>query len=82
MLLSQEHCFVKAQSSSLDHDMTMLMITHRISSASKADMIIVLQDGCISQIGTHEELLHQEGLYQRIYHIQQEGGIQDGRTGI
>lgn len=66
----------------LEQEMTMLMITHRVSSASKADMIIVLQDGKVSQMGTHEELIQQAGLYKRIYHIQQEGGIVDGRKGI
>lgn len=59
---------------SLEYNMTMLMITHRTSSAQKADMIIMLQNGSIAQIGTHEELVAQEGLYQRIYRIQNEGG--------
>ena len=60
--------------SSMNREMTMLMITHRTSSAQKADMIIMLQHGKIVQMGSHEELLAQDGLYQRIYQIQNEGG--------
>lgn len=60
----------------LDESLTMLMITHRVSSAKKADMIIVLQDGHVAQMGTHEELMKEEGLYHRIYEIQMKGGNQ------
>ncbi|MCX5775306.1 MAG: ABC transporter ATP-binding protein, partial [Firmicutes bacterium] len=49
---------------------TTLIITHRVATAKDADRIIVLEDGHISQEGTHEELLKQEGLYKRIYDIQ------------
>ena len=59
-------------------ELTMLMITHRISSAKKADFIIVLEDGQITQQGTHAQLIQQEGLYKRIYELQNEGGESDG----
>lgn len=58
----------------LDYPVTTIMITHRINSARSADQIIVLEDGKIAQCGTHDELVRQEGLYRRIYEIQQEGG--------
>lgn len=58
----------------LDYPVTTIMITHRINSARSADQIIVLEDGRIAQCGTHDELVQQEGLYRRIYEIQQEGG--------
>lgn len=58
----------------MDTDMTMLMITHRINSAKKADKILVLEAGRVVQYGTHAQLIAQEGLYQRIYELQNEGG--------
>lgn len=49
---------------------TTFIISHRITTLSQADMIIVLDHGRIIQRGTHEELIHQEGLYKRINAIQ------------
>ena len=58
----------------LKGDLTMIMITHRVSSAMHADQIIVLENGRIVQSGTHAELMKEEGLYRRIAMIQNEGG--------
>jgi ATP-binding cassette subfamily B protein len=49
---------------------TTLIITHRVATAKDADRIIVLDHGRIAQLGTHEQLLKQDGLYRRIYDIQ------------
>lgn len=49
---------------------TTLIITHRVATAKDADRIIVLEKGRIAQMGTHETLLKQDGLYKRIYDIQ------------
>ncbi len=49
---------------------TTIIISHRISTVSEADKIIVLEKGEIVQMGTHEELIKEEGLYKRIYDIQ------------
>lgn len=49
---------------------TTFIISHRLTTLSEADRIIVLQDGIVAQEGTHEELIHQEGLYKRVYNIQ------------
>jgi len=51
-------------------DTTVLIITHRITTAMEADRIIVLEDGGIKEIGTHAELISREGLYKTLYQIQ------------
>jgi len=50
--------------------MTTFIISHRLTTLAEADFIVVLEDGRVSEIGTHEELIHREGLYQKIYRIQ------------
>ncbi|MCU6760908.1 Putative multidrug export ATP-binding/permease protein SAV1866 [uncultured Roseburia sp.] len=58
-------------------DTTKLIIAQRISSVEHADKILVMQDGCICDIGTHEELLRTSHVYQEVYESQQKGGIGD-----
>ena len=50
--------------------MTTFIISHRLTTLAEADFVVVLEDGKVAQMGTHEELIHQPGLYQRIYQIQ------------
>lgn len=54
----------------LSKDVTTLIITHRVATAQEADLILVLQDGRITQQGTHQTLCCEEGLYARIVDIQ------------
>lgn len=51
-------------------DVTTLIISHRVTTLSQADLILVLENGRITQQGTHAELCSQPGLYQRINSIQ------------
>ena len=53
--------------------MTKIIIAQRISSVCHADQIVVLEDGRIRGIGTHEELLADNQIYQEIYDSQKEG---------
>jgi ATP-binding cassette subfamily B protein len=54
----------------LMHGRTTFIIAHRIQSVMSADLILVLDGGCIVQRGTHDELLAQDGIYRRIYEMQ------------
>lgn len=49
---------------------TVILISHRITTLMQADCILVLDDGKVAQMGTHEELIAQEGIYRAIYDIQ------------
>ena len=49
---------------------TTFIISHRITTLADADWILVLEDGRIAQQGRHHDLVQQEGLYRRVYHIQ------------
>ena len=53
--------------------MTKIIIAQRISSVRHADKIIVLDDGKVSGIGTHDKLLENNEIYQEIYESQKEG---------
>lgn len=54
-------------------DTTVILIAQRISSVKDADEIIVLNDGSIDSIGTHDELMQNSEIYQEIYKTQQKG---------
>ncbi len=52
------------------HDKTALIITHRIFTSFKFDKIIVLENGRLSESGTHDELLRKNGYYAELYRLQ------------
>lgn len=49
---------------------TVFVIAHRLSTIRRADTIMVLEDGAIREVGTHQQLLARGGLYQRLYDLQ------------
>ena len=63
-----------------DKNLTSIIITHRITTAKEADKIIVLENGVVSEIGTHKELAKKEGLYKRLWDIQ--GALENQFLGL
>jgi subfamily B ATP-binding cassette protein MsbA len=49
---------------------TVIVIAHRLSTIRRADKIVVIDRGCITEIGTHEELVNHGGIYQRLHELQ------------
>ena len=55
---------------------TKLIIAQRIASVQDADMIIVLDNGMVSAVGNHDELMQTSEIYQDVYYSQQKGGLE------
>ncbi len=56
-------------------DTTKIIIAQRISSVQDADKIIVLDNGSINAVGTHEQLLESNSIYQEVFYSQQKGSV-------
>ncbi|HUN21570.1 MAG TPA: ABC transporter ATP-binding protein [Anaerolineales bacterium] len=61
---------IRAALKTIMHNRTTFIIAHRIQSVMLADQIVVLDKGQIVQLGKHQQLLAQPGLYRRIYEVQ------------
>ena len=55
----------------LIHGRTVFVIAHRLSTVKNAHIILVLDKGRVIEQGTHSELLNKEGLYHKLYQIQE-----------
>lgn len=58
-------------------EITKIIIAQRVSSVQDADQIIIMNNGSIEAIGTHDELLASNPIYQEVYYSQNKGGEQD-----
>ena len=68
--METEHYIQQSLGGGLDFECTKIIIAQRISSSKNADKIIILQDGKIADMGTHDELIRREGYYKQIYELQ------------
>ena len=59
---------------------TKLIIAQRVASVENADMIIVMDKGSISAIGTHSQLLQSSDIYREVYETQTKGGDENGAS--
>jgi ABC-type multidrug transport system fused ATPase/permease subunit len=62
----------------LMHGRLTFVIAHRLSTVQHADRIIVLEDGRMVELGRHDELMKNDGLYAKLYRMQFES--HNGRT--
>lgn len=61
---------IQAAMLQLMHGRTCFVIAHRLSTIRGADLIAVMQDGCIAECGTHHALMKAQGIYARLYQAQ------------
>jgi ATP-binding cassette subfamily B protein len=55
------------------HHCTVFFITHRLSTIRRADLIVMLHEGAIAEVGTHDALMEQRGRYFALYRQQEAG---------
>ncbi len=67
---SESEALVQTALANLIQNRTVFVIAHRLSTVRRATRIYVLEDGRITDSGTHEELVHRSGTYQRLYQLQ------------
>lgn len=73
---SESEALIQDALSVLMQNKTVIVIAHRLSTIMKMDRIIVMEEGDITAMGTHEELLGQGGVYKKLWEIQAGGFIQ------
>ncbi len=67
---SESEALVQAALHNLMSGRTVFVIAHRLSTVRRADRIVVIENGAIADIGTHEDLMTKLGTYRRLYELQ------------
>jgi subfamily B ATP-binding cassette protein MsbA len=67
---SESEALVQRALANLMQNRTVFVIAHRLSTIRRADKIVVVDSGRISDIGTHDDLVNQGGIYQRLHELQ------------
>jgi subfamily B ATP-binding cassette protein MsbA len=67
---SESEALVQSALQNLMAGRTVIVIAHRLSTVRRADRIVVLENGAIADIGSHEELMQKLGIYRRLYDLQ------------
>ncbi len=72
---SESEVYVQRALQNLMEGRTTIVIAHRLSTVRHADKIIVLEDGKVQEVGRHEGLIAQRGVYWRLHNIQDVGAV-------
>lgn len=70
----ENEVLIQSAISELVCDRTVIIVAHRLQSIRNADQIVVLDDGCVAEVGTHETLLQKGGTYARLWDEQTRAG--------